>query len=152
MQDIQPISLSKKFLPNVQLAMGPGLSQVLFYFLFSQFWQIRPEGFSTTQNAVRVVEVISWILLWPVAIAWGCAARSVLGKSQPFPLLANPNTISVVGKFGIVITLVYFFSALGMMIALSTNIFSNIFFILFLILTTGCTVVGIMGATRALKH
>ncbi len=152
MQDIQPISLSKKFQPNVNLAMGPGFSQVLFYVLFSQFWQIRPEGLSTTQNAVRVVEDISWILLWPVAIAWGCAARSVLGKSQPFPLLANPNTISVVGKFGIVITLVYFFSALGMMIALSTNIFSNIFFILFLILTTGCTVVGIMGATRALKH
>ena len=152
MQDIQPISLSKKFLPNVQLAMGPGFSQVLFYVLFSQFWQIRPEGLSTTQNAVRVVEVISWILLLPVAIAWGCAARSVLGKSQPFPLLANPNTISVVGKFGIVITLVYFFSALGMMLALSTDIFSIFIKGLLLILTTGCTVVGIRGATRAMKH
>ena len=152
MQDIQPISLSKKFLPYVQLAMGPGLSQVLFYFLFSKIWQIRPEDLSTTQNALRVVEVISWILLWPVAIAWGCAARSVLGKSQPFPLLANPNTISVIGKFGIVITLLYFLSALGMMISLSTNIFSNFFKVLFLILTTGCTGVGIMGATRALKH
>ena len=152
MQDIQPISLSKKFLPYVQLAMGPGLSQVLFYFLFSKIWQIRPEDLSTTQNALRVVEVISWILLWPVAIAWGCAARSVLGKSQPFPLLANPNTISVIGKFGIVITLLYFLSALGMMISLSTNIFSIFFKVLFLILTTGCTVVGIMGATRVLKH
>ena len=137
MQDIQPISLSKKFLPYVQLAMGPGLSQVLFYFLFSKIWQIRPEDLSTTQNALRVVEVISWILLWPVAIAWGCAARSVLGKSQPFPLLANPNTISVIGKFGIVITLLYFLSALGMMISLSTNIFSIFFKVLFLILTTG---------------
>ena len=134
MQDIQPISLSKKFLPYVQLAMGPGLSQVLFYFLFSKIWQIRPEDLSTTQNALRVVEVISWILLWPVAIAWGCAARSVLGKSQPFPLLANPNTISVIGKFGIVITLLYFLSALGMMISLSTNIFS-IFFYFFTILS-----------------
>ena len=121
MQDIQPKSLSKKFVPNVQLAMGPGLSQVLFYFLFSQFWQIRPDGFSTTQNAVRVVEVISWILLWPVAIAWGCAGRSVLGKSQPFPLLAKPNAISVVGKFGILITLVYFFSALGMTERVNSN-------------------------------
>ena len=152
MQDIQPISLSKKFLPNVQLAMGPGLSQLLFYFLFSQFWQIRPEGFSTTQNAVRVVEVISWILLFPVAIAWGCAGRSVLGKSQPFPLLAKPNAISVVGKFGMLITLVYFFSALGMMLALSTDIFSIFIKGLLLILTTGCTVVGIRGATRAMKH
>ncbi len=152
MQDIQPISLSKKFLPNVQLAMGPGLSQVLFYFLFSQFWQIRPESFSTTQNAVRVVEVISWILLWPVAIAWGCAGRSVLGKSQPFPLLAKPNAISVVGKFGILITLVYFFSALGMMLALSKHLILIFISGLLLILGTGCTVVGIMGATRALKH
>ena len=152
MQDIQPISLSKKFQPNVNLAMGPGFSQVLFYVLFSQFWQIRPEGLSTTQNAVRVVEDISWILLWPVAIAWGCAARSVLGKSQPFPLLANPNTISVIGKFGIVITLLYFLSALGMMLALSKHLILIFISGLLLILGTGCTVVGIMGATRALKH
>ena len=125
---------------------------MLFYFLFSQFWQIRPDGFSTTQNAVRVVEVISWILLWPVAIAWGCAARSVLGKSQPFTLLANSNTISVVGKFGIVIALVYFFSALGMSLALSKHIVLIFISGLLLILATGCTVFGIMGATRALKH
>ncbi len=152
MQDIQPISLSKKFLGYSQLALAPGLSQLFCLFLIFGIWQIRPEGFSTTQNAVRVVEVISWILLWPVAIAWGCAARSVLGKSQPFPLLAKPNAISVVGKFGIVIALVYFFSALGMMLALSTHIVLIFISGLLLILTTGCTVVGIMGATRALKH
>ena len=152
MQDIQPISLSKKFLPNVQLAMGPGLSQLFFLFLIFQFWQIRPEGFSTTQNAVRVVEMISWILLLPVTIAWGCAARSVQGKGQPIPLLAKPNAISVIGKFGIVIALVYFFSALGMSLALSKDIVLIFISGLLLILATGCTVVGIMGATRALKH
>ena len=152
MQDIQPISLPKKFLGYSQLALAPGLSQLFCSFLIFQFWKIRPDGFSTTQNAISIVEVISWILLWPVAIAWGCAVRSVQGKSQPIPLLAKPNAISVVGKFGIVIALVYFFSALGMSLALSKHIVLIFISGLLLILATGCTVVGIMGATRALKH
>ena len=152
MQDIQPISLSKKFLGYSQLALAPGLSQLFCLFLIFGIWQIRPEGFSTTQNSVRVVEVISWILLLPVAIAWGCAARSVLGKSQPFLLLAKPNAISVVGKFGIVIAFVYFVSALGMSLVLSKHLILIFISGLLLILATGFTVVGIIGATRALKH
>ena len=152
MQDIQPKSLPKKFVLYVQFAMGPGLSQLFCLFLIFKFWRIRPDGFSATQNAVSIVEVISWILLLPVAIAWGCAARAVLGKSQPFLLLAKPNAISVVGKFGIVIALVYFFSALGMTVALDKNLILIFISGLLLILATGFTVVGIIGATRALKH
>ena len=151
MQDIQPISLPKKFLVYSQLALAPGLSQLFCSFLIFQFWQIRPDGFSTTQNAISIFEVISWILLLPVLIAWGCAVRSVQGKSQPIPLLAKPNAISVVGKFGIVIALVYFFSALGMSLALSKHLVLIFISGLLLILATGCTVVGIMGATRVLK-